>query len=136
MSEELEFVADNEEEVVEEPVAEELPSRNLPKVFLEEPERVGNPRSPYKIYFIMDYDEADEWLHNVNRRFEGLADYAVILDEVAEIEGNRDFLLFNIMKAVVSGGTLYVGNAYDRHEMLENWSRKRKEGEYIPYIKP
>ena len=109
---------------------------SLPKVFVDAPERVGNPRSPLKEYLVFDTDMADAWLKNANLRVNENYHYAVILDDISLYPGNANFLLYCVMNAVRQGGTLYVGNAYVGNEFLDSWDKHRKEGQYVPYTKP
>lgn len=108
----------------------------IPSVFTDPPERISNPRSPFKVYLVFDYDMAADWLADANARCSGYCNYAVILDEVAWHEGNSDTLLSFVMQAVLPEGTLFVGDAYKNNEFLKTWERKRKAGYYVPFVKP
>lgn len=108
----------------------------LPDVFTNPPERISNPRSPFKVYLVFDYDMGAYWLADANARQVSACNYAVILDEVAWHENNIDTLLSFVMQSVLSGGTLFVGDAYKDNEFLADWDRKRKVGSYVPFVKP
>lgn len=135
MTEDFELFDDFEDYEIIEP-DNDPQNEVLPSVFTGDPERIGNPRSPFKKYLIFDYDRVTRWMVNANERVRNFAHYAVITESANFYPNSKDTILWWVMNAVVSGGTLFVLDEYDKHEYLENWERGRKKDGYIPYIKP
>lgn len=136
MTEEFEFV---EIENIDEPfetleVEEEKAS--LPEVFTNPPERIGNPRSPFKGYFILDYDKVVRLAGNANDRIRGKCHYAVITEDANDYPKSFDTILWWAIQSLVSGGILYVHDEYTDHEFLSDWKKGKKKNGYIPYTKP
>lgn len=130
-----EIMEDVEMEEIE-PVVNEEVFIKLPKVFTEPPERIGNPRSPFKNYLILDYDRVLRFARNANERIRGKIHYAVITEDANDYPNSFDTILWWAVQSLLSGGTLYVGDVYDGHDFLSGWEKGRKKDGYIPYTKP
>lgn len=125
-------------EVEPEPVMveEKEETVKLPKVFTEPPERIGNPRSPFKNYLILDYDRVVRFARNANERVRGKMHYAVITEDANDYPNSSDTILWWACQSLKSGGTLYVLDNYVDHEFLSGWEKGRKKEGYVSYIKP